>query len=122
MDDGDSLGPTDGWNGIEVNTLGIYGMKVDEVGEERAQLNGAQISKRERPFLRREVSLHRMIGVAGMNERNYLDMLPDALKRFPLVTIGLRRRAKTLAILECMFAITRRAEGAFLGVKALYLR
>ena len=82
MDGGDSLGAKASRNEMEVNNLSIYGMKEDRIGEKRALLNGVQISKRERAFLRREVSLHRRIGVAGMSERNN-----------PGLTMGLRERA-----------------------------
>ena len=52
MGGGDSPGAKAGQNGMEVDHLSINGMKVDRVGEERALLNGVQISKRERAFLR----------------------------------------------------------------------
>ena len=151
MNGGDSQGAKAGRNGMEANNFSIYGMKVGRIGENRALLSGVQITKREKPFLRREVPLHRRIDVAGMRESNntgltmgirersigdgkvaidalapmfgavkfdYHGMLLVALKCSLLMTIGLRRRRTTQAILECMFAINARK--SFLGIHALY--
>ena len=74
---------------MEANNFSIYGMKVDRIGEKRALLNGVRITKREKPFLRREVSLHRRIGVAGMSERNYPGLIMKICER----SIGVQRVA-----------------------------
>ena len=149
MNGGNGHGAKAGRNGMKANNFSIYGMKVGRIGGKQALSNGVRITKREKPFLRREVPLHRRIGVAGMRESNnpgltmgirersigdgkvaidaltprfgavkfdYLGMLLDALKRSPLVTIGLRRRGTTLAILECMSAIMKRAGSTLLDV------
>ena len=136
---------------MEASNISIYGITEDRIGGTRALINGARYPKRERAFVRREVSLHLRNGVVGMSERNnpgltmgirersigdrkvaidalaprfgavkfdYLGMLLVALKSFPLVTIGLRRRGTAHTILECTFAITARKP--FLGTNALY--
>ena len=73
-------------------------------------------------FLRREVAIDALAPKLGAVKFDYLGMLLDALKRSPLVTIGLRRRGTTLAILECMFAIMKRARQSFLGKTLSTLR
>ena len=82
MDGGDSHGAKAGRNWMEANNFSIYGMTEDRIGETRALLNGARIPKRERSFVRREVSLHRRNGVVGMSERNN-----------PGLTMGIRERS-----------------------------
>ena len=79
---------------------------------------GLTMGIRERSIGDRKVAIDALAPRFGAVKFDYLGMLLVALKRSPLVTIGLRRRGTTHAILECMFAIIARK--SFLGTNALY--